>query len=164
MSSYSKTLNDELDWKLLDQLHVAVSQFSGFCFEIKKFCVTTEFVVISLIATLAKSIDASMFVAGAVIAVSFWILDATAYYYQVKVRSRMEEIRRDLLERCSDKRCGSEHLEVSEVSEIISIERSAGGPVKLIFKAGFNHSMWIYAIILVVNFAVLLLYSGGFVS
>ncbi|WP_164083511.1 hypothetical protein [Stenotrophomonas maltophilia] len=164
MSSYSKTLNDELDWKLLDQLHVAVSQFSGFCFEIKKFCVTTEFVVISLIATLKKSIDGSMFVAAAVIAVSFWILDATAYYYQVKVRGRMEEIRRDLLARCSNKECSSERLGVSEVSEIISIERSAGGSVKLIFKAGFNHSMWIYAIILIVNFAVLLLYLGGFVS
>ncbi|MCU1002504.1 hypothetical protein JAK44_16295 [Stenotrophomonas maltophilia] len=161
MSSYSKTLNDELDWKLLDQLHVAVSQFSGFCFEIKKFCVTTGFVVISLIATLQKSIDASMFVAGAVVAVCFWILDSTAYYYQVKIRGRMEEIRRNLLERGSEK----ESLpKGSRASEIISVERSKGNAFKLIFKAGFNSSMWIYAIILMVNLVVFILHLGGLVS
>ena len=46
---YTKTLQDELDWKLLDQLHSVVAQISGFCFDTKKFCVTTEFVVLTLI-------------------------------------------------------------------------------------------------------------------
>ena len=46
---YAKTLQDELDWKLLDQLHGAVAQISNFCFEIKKFCVTTLFVAMTLI-------------------------------------------------------------------------------------------------------------------
>ncbi|TFZ45587.1 hypothetical protein E5C33_08895 [Stenotrophomonas maltophilia] len=158
MSSGSRTLSDELDWKLFDQLHVAVSQFSGFCFEIKKFCVTTEFVVISLIATLTKSVDVSMFVAAAVISVSFWILDATAYYYQVKVRGRMEEIRRDILKRSSLQEGES------EISEVIDIDRSKGDPAELLFKAIFNHSMWIYAIILFVNMVVFFLYMSGLVS
>ena len=38
---YTKTLQDELNWKLVDQLYGVVAQISGFCFEIKKFCVTT---------------------------------------------------------------------------------------------------------------------------
>ena len=37
MKPYVKTLEDELDWKLLDQLHTAVAQISNFCFEIKNF-------------------------------------------------------------------------------------------------------------------------------
>jgi hypothetical protein len=45
---YYKTLQDELDWKLLDQLYGVVAQISSFCFETKKFCVTTEFVVLTL--------------------------------------------------------------------------------------------------------------------
>ena len=45
---YTKSLQDELDWKLLDQLHGVVAQISSFCFETKKLCVTTEFIVLTL--------------------------------------------------------------------------------------------------------------------
>lgn len=34
---YIKTFDDELDWKLFEQLHGVVSQISSFCFEAKKF-------------------------------------------------------------------------------------------------------------------------------
>ena len=34
---YQKSLIDEIDFKIIDQLHGAVSQISHFCFEIKNF-------------------------------------------------------------------------------------------------------------------------------
>ena len=71
---YTRSLDDELDWKLLDQLHDAVSQISGFCFETKKFCVTTEFVVLTLFAKFTHDrLDHSLFVVGIVLPLAFWI-------------------------------------------------------------------------------------------
>jgi len=97
---YTKTLQDELDWKLLDQLYGVVAQISSFCFEIKKFCITTEFVVIALVVKFTNNrLDESIFAAGLLIPASFWFLDATAYFYQVKLRGTMEAIRQRLAAR-----------------------------------------------------------------
>ena len=86
LEPYIKSLADELDWKLLDQLHNAVSQVSGFCFEIKKFCVITTFVVLTLLVKFTSDkLDHSLFVAGVLIPLCFWFLDSTGYYYQVKL-------------------------------------------------------------------------------
>src|SRR5262245_36777611 len=91
---YTKSLQDELDWKLLDQLHGVVAQISSFCFETKKFCVTTLFVVLTLMVKFTSDkLDHSIFVAGLVIPLCFWFLDATGYFYQVKLRGMMESIR-----------------------------------------------------------------------
>ena len=93
---YTKSLQDELDWKLLDQLYGVVAQISSFCFEIKKFCVTTLFVVMTLmIKFTSDKLDHSIFVAGLLIPICFWFLDATGYFYQVKLRGTMESSRQD---------------------------------------------------------------------
>ena len=100
--SYEKTLEDELDWKLLDQLHHVVSQISGFCFETKKFCVTTEFVVLAFVVKFTSNkLDRSVFVVALIIPVCFWFLDAVAYYYQAKLRGTMDAIRDRLRSRQS---------------------------------------------------------------
>lgn len=156
--AYVKTLDDELDWKLMDQLHGAVSQFSSFCFEIKKFCVTAEFVVLSLIASLMKSVDLSMFVAGVVVPISFWVLDTTAYYYQVKLRGRMEDIRRNIVKRSTVK------VDVGHNAEIIETSRSEGSAIKLVSAAAFNHSMWIYALLVGADLILWTLYTRGAIS
>lgn len=72
---YAKSLEDELDWKLLDQLYGVVSQISNFCFETKKFCVTTEFVVLTLLAKFTSDkLDQALFITGLAIPVCFWFL------------------------------------------------------------------------------------------
>jgi hypothetical protein len=97
---YAKTLDDELDSKLLAQLHSVVSQISSFCFETKKFCVTAEFVVLTLLVRFtADKLDHSLFVAGLAIPLCLWFLDAVAYYYQVKIRGTMESIRQRIKNR-----------------------------------------------------------------
>ncbi|MCL6472988.1 MAG: hypothetical protein K6T91_09305 [Firmicutes bacterium] len=102
VTPYTKSFEDELDWMLLDQLHGVVSQISRFCFETKKFCVTTEFIVLTLLAKFtADKLDHAFFVSGLVIPLCFWFLDAVGYYYQVKIRGTMESIRERLVARNS---------------------------------------------------------------
>jgi len=153
---YTKTLQDELDWKLLDQLHGAVAQISSFCFEIKKFCVTTLFVVLTLMAkfTLDK-LDHSIFVAGLLIPLCFWFLDATGYFYQVKLRGTMQAIRTRLAVQNDLK------IIINSVGQIIEPSRLSAPAYRRIFAAGFNHSMWLYILLVVINISIWLLYLGG---
>lgn len=153
---YIKTLEDELDWKLLDQLHNIVSQISSFCFEIKKFCVTTEFVVLTLIVRFTgDKLDHSLFVTGAIIALSFWFLDAVAYYYQVKLRGTMDAIQSRLRSRQSKKIVGI------DTWNVIAPNRVNVSWANRAFNAGFNHSMWLYGFLVLIDFALWLLFLRG---
>ncbi|MEG0483149.1 MAG: hypothetical protein RR569_08585, partial [Acinetobacter sp.] len=81
----------EIQIKLVDQLHNAVAQISNFCFEIKKFFITTLFVVLTFILTFTnKSLDIAIFITTYIISFCFWFLDATAYFYQVKLRAKID--------------------------------------------------------------------------
>jgi hypothetical protein len=153
---YNKTLQDELDWKLLDQLYGVVAQISSFCFETKKFCVTTEFVVLTLMVKFTQdSLDHSIFAAALVIPVCFWFLDATGYFYQVKMRGTMDVIRERLASR------GSVNIVNAQGSRVIAQERLVSSPVRKVFNAAFNHSMWLYVILLLADLIVWWLYIDG---
>ena len=153
---YTKTLQDELDWKLLDQLSGVVSQISSFCFETKKFCVTTLFVVMTLIVKFTSDkLDDSIFVAGLLIPLCFWFLDSTGYFYQVKLRGTMEQIRSRLASR--DQR----PLVAADGTGIIAKDRVNIPNYRKVLDAALNHSMWLYALLLVANLAVWALFSIG---
>jgi hypothetical protein len=139
---YAKTLQDELDWKLLDQLYGVVAQISSFCFETKKFCVTTEFVVLTLMVKFTNdTLDHSIFVAALVIPLCFWFLDATGYFYQVKLRGTMESIRQRLAAR------EGSTLVTAQGEKVISPERISHSALQRVLEAAFNHSMWLYAVL-----------------
>jgi len=153
---YIKTLEDELDWKLLDQLHNIVSQISSFCFETKKFCVTTEFVALTLIVKFTgDKLDHSLFFTGAIIAVCFWFLDAVAYYYQVKLRGTMDAIQLRLRSRQSKQLVGIEK------SNVIEPNRVNASWATRAFNAGINHSMWLYGFLVLIDLGLWLLFLGG---
>ncbi|MDR7089813.1 hypothetical protein [Cellvibrio fibrivorans] len=153
---YVKTLQDELDWKLLDQLHGAVAQISNFCFEIKKFCVTTLFVAMTLIIKFTSDkLDLSIFVTGLVIPLCFWFLDATGYFYQVKIRGAMEAIRIRLSSR------GEEKIVVALSGHVIELSRISAPRHKRILSAAFNHSMWLYLLLVAIDLLLLALYLSG---
>lgn len=156
---YIKSLDDELDWKLLDQLYGVVSQISNFCFETKKFCVTTEFVVLTLLAKFTTDkLDHSLFVTGLAIPICFWFLDSVAYYYQVSIRGTMEGIRERIKTRSQSQLIASSGIPV------ISSDR-VNKPQKLrIYDAAVNHSMWLYGFLLVADVIVWVLYVAGFVK
>lgn len=153
---YTKTLQDELDWKLLDQFSGVVSQISSFCFETKKFCVTTIFVVLTLMVKFTgDKLDHSIFAAGLFIPLCFWFLDSTGYFYQVKLRGTMEQIRLRLASR--DQR----PLVASDGTGIIAKDRVNVPRYRRVLDSAFNHSMWLYAVLVVADLAVWALFSIG---
>lgn len=153
---YTKSLQDELDWKLLDQLHGVVTQISSFCFEIKKFCVTTLFVVMTLIVKFTSDkLDHSIFVAALLIPVCFWFLDATGYFYQVKLRGTMESIRQRLASRDENS------LASGTGAVVIAPSRASASIRDRVVDAGFNHSMWLYLLLVLINMVVWLLFVAG---
>lgn len=153
---YTKTLQDELDWKLLDQLSSVVSQISSFCFETKKFCVTTLFVVLTLMVKFTgDKLDNSIFIAGFCIPLCFWFLDSTGYFYQVKLRGTMEQIRLRLASQ--DLR----PLVAADGMGIIAKDRVNIPNYRKVLESALNHSMWLYAILVVADIAVWALFSIG---
>ena len=153
---YTKSLQDELDWKLLDQLHSVVAQISSFCFEIKKFCITTLFVVMAFIVKFTSDkLDHSIFVTGLLITICFWFLDATGYFYQVKLRGTMESIRQRLASRDAK-------LLVAENGVVVIAPSRASASIRdRVVDAAFNHSMWLYVLLVLIDFGVWLLFVGG---
>jgi hypothetical protein len=84
---------DTLDLQALDQLHAVVLEFGKASQELKKLCVGLVSAVPAIIFAITDSkLDASLFVAGLVIALTFWLADSYTYFYQDKVRARMTEI------------------------------------------------------------------------
>lgn len=156
---YTKSLNDELDWKLLDQLHSVVAQISSFCFEIKKFCVTTLFVVMAVMVKFTSDkLDHSIFVAGFIITTCFWFLDSTAYFYQVKLRGAMESIRERIASR------GELPAPTSEESAVIDHSRVSVSRSRRVIAAGMNPSMLLYVLLWIVNSLVWVLYCCGIIK
>lgn len=151
---YTKSLADELDWKLLDQLHNAVSQISGFCFEIKKFCVTTTFIVLTLLVKFTSNkLDDAIFVAGFIIPFCFWFLDSIGYYYQVKLRGTMEAIRTNIKERAE--------INIITNERVISKERIEKKLLSKVKNSFFNNSMWLYVFMITIDIIVWGLYKAG---
>lgn len=145
---YKRCLHDEVDWKELDQLHSAVAQISNFCFEAKKTCLTVEFVVLGLIATFTqKSLDDSIFFAAMLIPTLFLFLDGTGYYYQRKLRNRMDGFKRNIIDRNSDK---SESSSISTDGQFIENSHSNDISKPTALGSVINNSMWVYYIMIIV--------------
>lgn len=152
-SEYKRTFADELDWSLLEQLHHVVLQISTFSFRTKQICVTVDIAAMGLVATFAGDrLDVSIFVAGLAIPVAFWILDSIAYYYQVKLRGIMDGTREKLRKRNTP--------QVS-IESVIAAERVVAGQTKVIRNSFFNHSMWLYAFLIVADLGLWVAYGLG---
>lgn len=93
---YKKTLRDEIDLKIVDQLHGITAQMSNFCFETKKFCLTTETFALPFIYKISGDKLYPVAYAAIIIPIIFWLLDAMSYHYQRKIRSKMQILINDL--------------------------------------------------------------------
>lgn len=146
---YIKTLEDELDWKLLDQLYGVVSQISSFCFETKKFCVTTEFVVLTILMKLTDDkLNNTVFIAGLIIPICFWFLDAIGYYYQARLRHMMDAIK----ERIASQSERTIFNMSGENKDLIE-------QIKMVLKSFVNHSMWLYILMVLIDSSVWFFYA-----
>ena len=96
-----------------------------------------------------------MFVAGLLIPICFWFLDAVAYFYQVKIRGVMDRIRDRLMNR------STQHLVQSNFQPVIEKVRVTRSQGRRIIDAVFNHSMWLYYILILTDIALWLAFQGG---
>ena len=82
--------NDEIDWKIVDQLHDATLKISNDCFEYKKLCVAVVAGVIALMVKFGSAENLPfVFAVCGLVCIGFWFSDATAYFYQRSLRRAM---------------------------------------------------------------------------
>lgn len=159
---YKESLEDKLDWDLLSQLHNATLQISGFCFKTKQIFLTVEIAVIGILLKLLNNkFNESIFLTAIIILIIFWFLDSTAYFYQVKIRGIMEDIRERILNRNIDLK----HIVVAENStnliHVIENKRLDLTVYRKILNSFFNHSMWLYFLVFIINIVLWCLYHEG---
>lgn len=78
---YKKSLEDEIDWKLIDQLHLATVNFSTMSLELKKlFFVLVGIAVPSLLKLAHDKLDISFFITLYILTITFWFLDSFTYF------------------------------------------------------------------------------------
>lgn len=92
IKEYKKSLEDEIDWKVIDQLHAATVNFSTASLELKKlFFVIVGIAVPSLIKLAGDKLDISLFITLYILTITFWFLDSFTYFYQEKLREKMDK-------------------------------------------------------------------------
>lgn len=158
--TFQKSLLDEIDFKTVDQIHGAVSQISSFCFELKKLCVATLFIALTFIIKFTgENLDSVIFKSSYCMILSFWFLDSVAYYYQVKLRGKMQDKFEEILDRNNGK-----HITNHNGESIIDKKRTQGSLCKQIFNAGVNHSMWLYLLLTIISSVSHLLFINGMLN
>lgn len=145
-----KPINIELNLKQIDQLHNATLQFSNFCFEIKKTCIATIFIVLTFIVTFTnRELDLSIFIISYITVICFWLLDSTAYFYQVKLRTMMNSKFNKVRELSGQEAENDGAIDDSRSNESFS---------EKLVSSSFNSSMILYYILLALNTIGLLLF------
>lgn len=151
-NSFKKTVEDEVDFKLIDQLHASTLNFSSTSTELKKILFVLIGIAIPTIIKLSNnSLDISLFIAIFILLFTFWFLDSFTNYYQVKLRLLMDIKFRDVL-----RRNNVDEIKIVNYKLTIDIERGKGS---LIWKAMFNSSIYIYIILIFLNAICLLLFN-----
>ena len=93
MCQYSKSCADEIDFTEVGQLHSAALQISKTCFDFKKLCVSFLGVTTAFLIKFAETtVDHSLFIVGLTLILGFWISDATAYFYQKRLRLKIKSL------------------------------------------------------------------------
>ena len=93
---------DEIDWKIVDQLHDATSRISNDCFEYKKLCIAVVAAVVALMVKFGSTENfTNAMILCAICCTGFWISDSTAYFYQRKLRNQMKKRISNISERHS---------------------------------------------------------------
>jgi hypothetical protein len=149
-SSDKRTFEEEFSWKQIDQLGTATLQFSNHCLEYKKLCVGLTTAVPALLIKLTNNhLDTSIFVAALLIALTFWVIDAQAYFYQESLRVRMLIIADGLRQSRGEKTL------VDGVGMPV-VNRPA---VTRRWRSYFNSSQLPYCVLLAIDVGLLSLYS-----
>ncbi|MEU5277743.1 hypothetical protein AB0G87_15145 [Streptomyces asoensis] len=130
---------DDLDKDQLDQLHAATLKASEACLELKKLCALTLVPVGTIITSFGdKRPGPSLFLAGILVIIAFWVADSFSYYYQRKLRVAMTEIWRRRAGRCTHPAPGASESDPPVIPTPSAVTA---------WRAAFNASMAYYAIL-----------------
>lgn len=137
-------IEERIDWKNIDQLHNATVNFSKNSLEIKKLLFVVIGISTPLIINLSNNkLDTSLFISLYIILIPFWIFDSYTYYYQKKLRAKMEGLFIEIKNR---------NLNTTDVFQ----EKSQ---IKQIIMALFNLShLCFYGILLILITLIFILY------
>ena len=151
-TEYKSTFEDEVDWKIIEQLHTATSRFSSVSTELKKMYLILIGIAIPTIIKLSNdSLDLSLFVTLYIFTLTFWYLDSYTYYHQENLRSKMDIRFKSLKER------NTINTEDNSETDEYTLEnnRTASDRWKRAFK---DSSLRIYHVFLALNTLVFGLY------
>jgi hypothetical protein len=135
-----RDIDSEIDWKIIDQLHNAVLNFSKNSMQAKKimFTLLGIFVAAMLQAPTWYAVT-RWFPVVIGIVLLFWAFDASTYYYQEKLRALMDIRFRALKKRYSTERNSDEYT--------LPDKREKGCRV---WRSIFNASVAFYPVIVIV--------------
>lgn len=150
---YKKTLADEIDWKIIDQLHNVTLNFSSKSLEIKRIFVIFIGILVPVALQLSKNtLSWALFSSLYVVIISFWLVDSYTYYYQEKLRGLMNKKfeSNSLRNGTSD----TKHF-------VIDPKRVKKKGLKSLVKSMFNFSHLLYYIMIILNLITSLMYWKG---
>ena len=86
-----RDIDSEIDWKIIDQLHNAVLNFSRNSMQAKKIMFTLLGVFIAALLRVEQATDAvRWFPLMIILIILFWAFDSYTYYLQEKLRAAMD--------------------------------------------------------------------------
>jgi hypothetical protein len=93
VKEYKKSLEDEIDWKIIDQLHAATIMTSNRNLELKKIFFTLVGITVPVIIKLSGDrLDFSLFVTVYFMVLTFWSFDGYTYSVQESLREKMNSV------------------------------------------------------------------------
>ena len=153
---YKRSLADEIDWKIIDQLHTATLNFSMTSLELKKiFFVLLGIAIPTLVKLASDKLDRSLFISIYIFTIAFWFLDSFTFFYQERLREGM------------DKRFAL--IESRNREDMTANENKASGFTlgeartkrDRVFRSALNPSVWLYGVLLILNTLALALFLSG---
>lgn len=150
-----RDINSEIDWKIIDQLHNAVLNFSHNSMQAKKIMFTILGVFIAAMFQVETAKNClKWFPFVIVIVMLFWAFDAYTYYYQEKLRADMDARFRSIKERCPSVNSKDEFT--------LPDKRETGGRF---WRSIFNLSVSLFYLAIIVMIVVLwILISKGIIA
>ena len=146
MKEYKKTLEDEIDWKIIDQLHTATVNFTTTSLELKKlFFVLVGIAVPSLIKLSGDKLDLSLFITLYILTFTFWLMDSYTYFYQEKLREKMNAHFTEIKNRNKEN-----FILLDTIKQSLTIEENRT-KVNRLWRSVSNPSVRFYFILLLLN-------------
>jgi len=163
MIEIEKTTEDILDMKIIDQLHNSTLNFSKTSLEIKKLLfVLISAALPSLIVLANNKLDYSLFITLYVLIITFWFLDGYTYYYQEKLREKMDKHFFNIKKRNIIPSSIRDTKEIGiETGFTLSKERNSKFRI---IRSVFNWSSAIYPLLIAMNTLGLILFYFGIIK